>query len=254
MAGGCGFAAAALELIGPIELPDAFLHHGGMAILVHAETAQVTEVEFFLLFPEAFFGAFDAGVNGGECFPLFLHVLRGADPSIVIDIGVDAGDLELVSPLFLAVMDAVEFGNAAERLCGLPGMDILVVANDPDLVGVPGVGRDMMVVVSPEVAVFEQDPFDGGIVEQLFAALFDAGEVFFVYYFVGLDVKKPVAFAGIFGDIGLVGVFHATGELVEVPDGVNDPDLVGADAFNFFEGSIVGVAVAYGYDEFVADG
>jgi hypothetical protein len=39
-------------------------------------------------------------VNGREGLPLFLHVLRGAHPPIVIDMCVDAGDLELVGTLF----------------------------------------------------------------------------------------------------------------------------------------------------------
>ena len=84
--------------------------------------------------------------------------------------------------------------------------------------------------------------------------LADLGEIGFVNHFVTLDIEEPVAFAGGFGDVGLVGVLHAPGEFVQVPNCVNDPDLVRADASDLFEGAVVGIAIAHCDYEFVANG
>ena len=54
-------------------------------------------------------------------------------------------------------MNTVKFRNSAERLGGFPGVDLLIVADDPDLVGVPGMGTNIVVVITPEMALFEQD-------------------------------------------------------------------------------------------------
>jgi hypothetical protein len=49
-------------------------------------------------------------------------------------------------------------------------------------------------------------------------------------------------------------MFHTPGVFFQVPDGVDDPDLIGADAFDLFEGMVVRVAVPEGYYEFVDEG
>jgi hypothetical protein len=42
--------------------------------------------------------------------------MRRADPAIVVDMGIDPGDLQLESPLLLPVMDTAETGDPAEGL------------------------------------------------------------------------------------------------------------------------------------------
>jgi hypothetical protein len=151
-------------------------------------------------------------------------------------------------------MDTVEVGYPAETLGRLPGMDVFIVADDPDLIGIPGVRRDIMIIVAPEMTVFEQDPIHGSVFEQLLAALSDPGKVFFVHHFVALDIKQPVARTGFFGDVRLMGMFHPAGVFVQVPYRMDDPDLAGVDAPDLLERFVVRIAVADGYDEFVTNG
>ena len=155
---------AAFELVGPVEEANALLHDGGMGVLVYRQLVQVAKIELFLLLAEIFFGAGLTAVDGGKGLALLLHIMGWADPAVVIDMGVDAGYLQLEGAFFLAIMDAVEFGDAAEGLGLLPGVDVLVVPDDADLIGVPGMAGDVMVVVTPEMAVFEEDAFHGRIV------------------------------------------------------------------------------------------
>jgi hypothetical protein len=71
--------------------------------------------------------------------------------------------------------------------------------------------------------------------------------------FITLEIEEPVAGTGGLGDIGLMGMFHAPGVLFEVPDGMNDTDLVRPDTPDLFQGIVIGVAIPEGDDKFVND-
>ena len=155
---------APFELVGPVEEPDPLLHHGRMAVLVDAQLTKVTEIELFLLLAEIFLGAGLTAMDGRKGLSFLLHIMGRADPAIVVDMGVYAGYFQFIGAFFLAVVDTVELGYPAERLGRLPGVDIFIVSDDPDLIGIPGVGGDIVIVVAPEMAVFEKDAFDGFVV------------------------------------------------------------------------------------------
>src|SRR5579863_8661470 len=180
-------------------------------------------------------------MNGGECLALLLHKMGRADPAVMVNIGVDPGDLELERPPLFPIMDTVKLRNSAERLGGFPGMDLLIVTDDADLVCIPGMGPDIVVVIPPEMAVFEQDALYFFLAQQFLTALTDPRQIVLMDHFVTLEVEKPVAGTGGLGDIGLVCMFRAAGVLVQVPDGIENPDLVGPDAPDLFERMVIGV-------------
>ena len=66
--------------------------------------------------------------------------------------------------LLLAVADAVEVRNAAEALGRPEAVDVRVVADEPDLLLVPGVTVVGVLVVAPEVHVVEEHPVDALVV------------------------------------------------------------------------------------------
>jgi hypothetical protein len=111
-----------------------------------------------------------------------------------------------------------------------------------------------VVVVTPKMAVFEQDSLHFFFMQQFFAPVADLWKVFLMDHFVALKVKKPIAGTGGLGNIGLVGMFHATRVLIEVPNGMDDPDLIRSDILNLRKGIVVGVAVAKSDDKLVDEG
>src|SRR5580658_5492617 len=151
-------------------------------------------------------------------------------------------------------MDTVKLRNAAEGLGGFPGVDVLIVSDDPDLVGIPGVRRNIVVVVPPEMTVFEEDALYFVLVQQFLTPAANPRQIVLMDHFVTLEVEEPVAGTGGLGDIGLVGMFHPAGEFVQIPDGMDNPDLVGPDTLDLFQRTIVRVAVTQGNDKFVNEG
>jgi hypothetical protein len=85
--------AATFELIGPVELADAFLHHRGMAFMIDGQLIEVAKVKLLMLSPEMRFGDSAAAMDRCESLPFLLHELRRADPTVMVDMGVDPGDL-----------------------------------------------------------------------------------------------------------------------------------------------------------------
>jgi hypothetical protein len=130
-------------------------------------------------------------------------------------------------------------------------MYLFTVTDNTDLIRIPGMGSNIMIVVAPEMLVIEEQAFYRMIRQQLFAASPDDGQISLVYHFVALQVEEPVAFAGFLGDIGLVRMFHSPGIFVKIPDGMNDPYFVGPDALYLVQGPVIFIAVSKGYDEFI---
>jgi hypothetical protein len=81
--------------------------------------------------------------------------MRRPHPSIVIDIGIYPRYLQFVGPVLLPVMDTVKIRYPPERLGRLPRVNIGVITDDPNLVRVPGVRSDMVVIITPKMPVFE---------------------------------------------------------------------------------------------------
>jgi hypothetical protein len=104
------------------------------------------------------------------------------------------------------------------------------------------------------MSVFEQDTIHIRFVKQFLTALANAGQIFLMDHFIALDVKEPVAGTGRLGDIGLVGMFHPAGELIQVPYGIDNPDLGGPDTFDLFEGMVIRIAIPQGDDKLVNKG
>jgi hypothetical protein len=73
----------------------------------------------------------------------------------MINMGIYPGHFQLKSALFLPVMDAIEIRDPPERLGRLPGMDVLVVADDADLIGIPGMRGDKMILIPPKMTVLK---------------------------------------------------------------------------------------------------
>src|ERR1700743_3714662 len=130
-------------------------------------------------------------------------------------------------------MDAVEIGYPAEGLCRLPGVDVFVVPNNTYFVGIPGMGGDVMVIITPKMPVFEKNTFHRRVMKQFLTTLANLGQVFFMHHLVTLNIEQPIPFTGGFGNIGLVGMFHTTGIPIEVPGSMDNTDLVRADALYF---------------------
>src|SRR5579863_7911323 len=96
-------------------------------------------------------------MNGGECLALLLHKMGRADPAVMVNIGVDPGDLELERPPLFPIMDTVQLRNSSERLGGLTCMDLLIATHDADPAWITAMGSGIVVVITTQRAVFERE-------------------------------------------------------------------------------------------------
>src|ERR1700722_12483291 len=70
-------------------------------------------------------------------------------------------------------------------------------------------------------------------------------------HLIALQVEKPVTRTGGLCNVGLMGMLHPPGVFVQVPAGMDDPDLVRTDAFDLLIGPIIGITVPEGDDKLV---
>src|ERR1700743_232419 len=106
-------------------------------------------------------------------------------------------------------------------------MDVLVMTDDPDLVGIPRMRSNIMVIVPPEMPGFKKDALDRNVIKELRATLADPGNIFLMHHLVTLQIKQPIPTAGGLCDIRLVRMLHAAGIFLEVPNRMDDANLVG---------------------------
>ena len=128
--------------------------------------------------------------------------------------------------LFYAVIQSVEIGDPAKALCRYPGMHIGQIPNDANLFLVPIVAHVVVIVVPIKVNIIEEQAFHLLVRQQLAAPVLYHWKEAFVHHFIGLYIKEPVPRAGLHGYVGLMGIFHAARVFLEVPDRVDDADLV----------------------------
>src|SRR4030043_2417670 len=112
-------------------------------------------------------------------------------------------------------------------------MDFRFISYNSYLFPVPAVRSLIMLIITPEMHVLEQETFNSLIINIFLTFLFNQLKIFFMDYLVRLQIKKPVTRTMAFCYICLMGMFHTTGIFFNIPDCINDPDLITVDTEYF---------------------
>src|SRR4030042_2913924 len=112
-------------------------------------------------------------------------------------------------------------------------MDFRIISYNSYLFPVPAVRSLIMLIITPEMHVLEQESFNSLITNIFLTFLFNQLKIFFMDYLVGLQIKKPVTRTMAFRYICLMRMFHTTGVFLNIPDCINDPDFIALDAEYF---------------------
>src|SRR6185312_5010959 len=118
---------------------------------------------------------------------------------------------------FLIIIFSIKVWNPSERLCISPGVDLRIIPDDPDLSWIPCMRHKKMIIIAPEMSVFKKKSFHVFVVEELFASIFYNRQIFFMNYFIALNVKQPIAGACVFCNVCLMSIFLAIWVFFQVP-------------------------------------